>query len=121
MTSAPCPASCKPVTACPTASARSALRISITGIAIALLGRNNPIGIIFAALIWGVLARGETALQIETEMPREFVIILQGLLILTVVITYELAKRRLARRQVRTAAAEEAIVTVETAPEEVVA
>ena len=94
-------------------------QLGFTGIAVAFLGRNNPIGIIFAALIWGILARGETALQIETEVPREFVIILQGLLILTVVITYELAKRRLARRQVRTAAAEEAIVTVEVAPEEV--
>jgi simple sugar transport system permease protein len=94
-------------------------QLGFTGIAVAFLGRNNPIGIIFAALIWGILARGETALQIETDVPREFVIILQGLLILTVVITYELAKRRLARRQVRTAAAEELIVTVESAPEEV--
>lgn len=85
-------------------------QLGFTGIAVAFLGRNNPIGIVFAAIVWGILARGETALQIETTVPREFVIILQGLLILTVVITYELARRRLARRQVKAAAAEEAVV-----------
>jgi simple sugar transport system permease protein len=82
-------------------------QLGFTGIGVAFLGRNNPIGIIFAAIIWAILSRGETALQIETNVPREFVIILQGILILTVVITYELVKRRLARRQVRAAAAEE--------------
>ena len=81
--------------------------LGFTGIGVAFLGRNNPIGIVFAAILWGILARGETALQIETDMPREFVIILQAILIMSVVITYELARRRLARRQVREAAAEE--------------
>jgi hypothetical protein len=36
-------------------------------------------------------------------VPREFIIILQGLLILTVVITYQIAKRRLAARQLQRA------------------
>jgi hypothetical protein len=50
----------------------------------------------------GVLSRGEW-LQIESEVPREFVIILQGILILSVVITYQIAKRRLAARQLQRA------------------
>jgi len=75
--------------------------LGFIGIGVAFLGQNNPIGIIFAAMLWGVLARGETALQIETDVPREFVIILQGLLIMTVVITYQIAKRRLLTRQLR--------------------
>jgi hypothetical protein len=45
------------------------------------------------------------ALQIESEVPREFIIILQGILILTVVITYQIAKRRLAARQLQRAGA----------------
>jgi simple sugar transport system permease protein len=79
--------------------------LGFTGIAVAFLGRNNPIGIVFAAFLWGMLARGELALQIETEMPREFIIILQGTLILSVVVTYEIARRRLQVRQIRREAA----------------
>ena len=75
--------------------------LGFTGIAVAFLARNSPIGIIFAAFFWGVLTRGEVALQIETNMPREFIIILQGILILSVVITYQVASRRLRARQVR--------------------
>lgn len=79
--------------------------LGFTGIAVAFLGQNNPIGIIFAAITWGVLSRGEVALQIGSEVPREFIIILQGILILSVVITYQIAKRRLAARQLQRAGA----------------
>jgi hypothetical protein len=43
-------------------------------------------------------------------VPREFVIILQGILILSVVITYQIAKRRLAARQLQRAGAAGALV-----------
>jgi ABC-type uncharacterized transport system permease subunit len=79
--------------------------LGFTGIAVAVLGQNNPIGIIFAAILWGILSRGEVALQIGTDVPREFVIILQGILIMSVVITYQVAKRRLAARQLQRAGA----------------
>jgi general nucleoside transport system permease protein len=79
--------------------------LGFTGIAVAFLGQNNPIGIIFAAILWGVLSRGEVALQIQSEVPREFIIILQGILILSVVITYQIAKRRLTARQLQRAGA----------------
>jgi simple sugar transport system permease protein len=77
--------------------------LGFTGIAVAFLGQNNPIGIVFAAILWGILSRGEVALQIQSEVPREFIIILQGILILSVVITYQIAKRRLAARQLQRA------------------
>jgi general nucleoside transport system permease protein len=81
-------------------------QLGFTGIAVAFLGQNNPIGIVFAAMLWAFLSRGETALQIETEVPREFVIILQGILIFCVVVVYQIAKRRLARRELQRAGAE---------------
>jgi simple sugar transport system permease protein len=79
--------------------------LGFLGIGVAFLGQNNPIGIVFAAILWGTLSRGEVALQISSQVPREFIIILQGLLILTVVITYQIAKRRLAARQLQRAGA----------------
>ena len=81
-------------------------QLGFTGIAVAFLGQNNPIGIVFAAMLWALLSRGETALQIETDVPREFVIILQGILIFCVVVVYQIAKRRLARRELQRAGAE---------------
>jgi simple sugar transport system permease protein len=77
--------------------------LGFLGIGVAFLGQNNPIGIIFAAILWGILSRGEVALQISSQVPREFIIILQGLLILTVVIIYQIAKRRVAVRQLQRA------------------
>jgi general nucleoside transport system permease protein len=81
-------------------------QLGFTGIAVAFLGQNNPIGIVFAAVLWAILSRGETALQIETDVPREFVIILQGILIFCVVVVHQVAKRRLARRELQRAGAE---------------
>jgi general nucleoside transport system permease protein len=81
-------------------------QLGFTGIAVAFLGQNNPIGIVFAAILWAVLSRGETALQIDTDVPREFVIILQGILIFCVVVVYQVARRRLARLQLQRAGAE---------------
>ena len=84
-------------------------QLGFIGIGVAFLGQNHPIGIVFAAILWGMLSRGEVALQIETDVPREFIIILQGILILSVVITYQLAKRRLTARQLQRAGAAAAL------------
>ena len=75
-------------------------QLGFTGIAVAFLGQNNPIAIIFAAILWGALSRGEVALQVQSSVPREFIIILQGTLIMSVVITYLISKRRLANREI---------------------
>lgn len=55
------------------------------GIAVALLGRNRPLGIFFAALLFGALHKGAGDLDLETEnVTRDLSYILQALVILSV-------------------------------------
>jgi ABC-type uncharacterized transport system permease subunit len=82
-------------------------QLGFTGIAVAFLGQNNPFGIIAAAILWAVMSRGEEAILIETNVPREIIIIMQAVLILTVVIAFQIARRRIARYQLRTAGVQE--------------
>ena len=54
-----------------------------TGIAVALMGRNHPIGIIPAALLFGALEQGGTELDFEFQViTREMVLLIQGMIIL---------------------------------------
>src|SRR6266850_2292049 len=56
-----------------------------TGIAVALLGRNHPLGILAAALLFGALHKGASALDLETEhVTRDLSLILQALILLAV-------------------------------------
>jgi simple sugar transport system permease protein len=86
--------------------------LGFAGIAVAFLGRNHPGGIPLAAVLIGVLLRGQDGIAISTELPTEILIILQGVLILSVVIAYELVQRVLRRRM-----QQEVAVTETTAPE----
>jgi ABC-type uncharacterized transport system permease subunit len=70
--------------------------LGFLGIAVALLGRNNPIGIAFSALLFAFLDRSLVPLQIA-DYPSSVVTIIQGTIVLAVVIANEIA-RRLARR-----------------------
>jgi general nucleoside transport system permease protein len=55
------------------------------GIAVALLGRNHPIGVIFAALLFGALHKGTADLDLETEhVTHELSLVLQALIIISV-------------------------------------
>ncbi len=55
------------------------------GIAVALLGRNQPLGVLAAALLFGALHKGTGDLDLETEhVTRELSLVLQGLVILSV-------------------------------------
>ena len=63
-----------------------------TGIAIALLGRNNPIGIAIGSLLWAFLDVSSGQLILE-GVPREITTIMQGLIVIVVVISYELVRR----------------------------
>jgi len=65
------------------------------GIAVALLGRNNPIGIVFAALLLGTLSHG--GLAVNAFVPKELIDILQAVIILAVAITSAQTQRSLAR------------------------
>ena len=66
--------------------------LGFTGIAIALLGRNNPIGIALGALLWGFLDASSVALDLD-GISKEIVVIMQGTIVLSVVIAYELVRR----------------------------
>jgi simple sugar transport system permease protein len=55
------------------------------GIAVALLGRNQPAGVVAAALLFGALHKGTADLDLETEhVTRELSLVLQALIILSV-------------------------------------
>jgi simple sugar transport system permease protein len=55
------------------------------GIAVALLGRNHPVGIIIAAIFFAVLKRGEIFVDIETRyVSKDLVVVLQAMIILFV-------------------------------------
>lgn len=52
------------------------------GIAVALMGRNHPVGIVMAALLFGFLYQGGGVLSLEMGIPRELVLVIQALVIL---------------------------------------
>jgi simple sugar transport system permease protein len=78
--------------------------IGFTGIAVALLGRNNPIGIGFAALVFAGIERASQNLS-TVGVPQEIGRILQGTLLLTAVIAFEVVHRYRERLTVKEAAA----------------
>ena len=54
------------------------------GITVSILAGNNPIGVGFAALLFGVLKSGTTVVQFATDVPPQLVGVLRGLIILFV-------------------------------------
>ncbi|MFL9503705.1 ABC transporter permease [Rhodopseudomonas palustris] len=60
----------------------SASGAGFIGIAVALMGRNHPIGVVLAALLFGFLFQGGAELGMWTKIPIEMRIVVQGLVIL---------------------------------------
>lgn len=56
--------------------------VGFDSIAVALLGRSDPIGILFAAVLFGAFRAGAPLMQIETSVPVEVIDIIQALVIL---------------------------------------
>jgi len=56
--------------------------VGFDSIAVALLGRSDPIGILFAAILFGAFRAGAPLMQIETSVPIEVIDIIQALVIL---------------------------------------
>jgi simple sugar transport system permease protein len=56
--------------------------LGFTSIAVTLLAKNNPIGIIFTALLFGVLDYG--GLAVNTVVPKEIMLVFQALVILSI-------------------------------------
>ncbi len=73
--------------------------VGFDSIAVALLGRSEPIGIMFAALLFGAFRAGAPLMQITTQVPVEIIDIIQALIILF--LAAELIVRRVFRLRVR--------------------
>jgi ABC-type uncharacterized transport system permease subunit len=57
--------------------------VGFVGIAVALMGRNHPVGIFLSALLFGALYQGGSELSFEyPTINREMVVVIQGLIIL---------------------------------------
>ncbi|MFC5833119.1 ABC transporter permease [Nonomuraea insulae] len=77
--------------------------LGFLGIAVALLGRNKPVGIAIAALLFAFLDRAQGALQFA-DVPASVVTIIQGAIVLLVVMANEVTKRIALRLEERRAA-----------------
>jgi ABC-type uncharacterized transport system permease subunit len=70
------------------------------GIAVALLGRTRPFGVLLAALFFGALASGGAQVDIDTHVPRELVTVIQAIVIIFVACEYLVTKIGIRRREV---------------------
>jgi simple sugar transport system permease protein len=68
-------------------------QLGFTGLGLALLGRNSPVGIAAAALVWAMIERATQRLG-PLGIPPEIGKILQGSFLLAAVIAYEVVRRR---------------------------
>jgi simple sugar transport system permease protein len=60
---------------------------------VALVGRNHPGGIAIAAVLFGWLDSSAPILDVVGDAPREIVSILQGVVVLSAVVAYEVVNR----------------------------
>ena len=67
-----------------------------TGIAVALLGRGHPAGILLSALFFGALSNGGAMIQLFSDIPLDLINILQGVVMIFAVI--ELSRLPFVRR-----------------------
>jgi general nucleoside transport system permease protein len=68
------------------------------GIAVALLGRNHPVGIGIGALLFAFLDRSAQILDLD-GIPKEIVVIMRGVIVISVVIAYEMVRRYRQRQE----------------------
>ncbi|CCG05022.1 ABC transporter permease [Blastococcus saxobsidens] len=78
--------------------------LGFLGIAVALLGRNNVVGVALAALLFAFLDRAALPLQFA-DIPASVVTIIQGTIVLAVVIANEVVRRLTLRSAERAGAA----------------
>ena len=68
-------------------------QLGFTGLGLALLGRNSPVGVAAAAVVWATIERATQRLG-PLGIPPEIGKILQGSFLLAAVIAYEVVRRR---------------------------
>ncbi|NDI14557.1 MAG: ABC transporter permease, partial [Rhodobacteraceae bacterium] len=52
------------------------------GIAVALMGRSHPVGVVVASILFGFLYQGGAELALWTSIPRDLIVVIQALVIL---------------------------------------
>lgn len=67
-----------------------------TGMAVALLARNSPVGMLIGAILFGALASAGTTIQLFSDIPLDLVNIIQGIVMIFAVI--ELSRLTIRRR-----------------------
>ncbi|MFI9321409.1 ABC transporter permease [Kitasatospora aureofaciens] len=93
--------------------------LGFLGISIALLGRNSPIGMAFAALLFAFLDSTGSQLPLKGGFPFEIVAVMQGTIVICVVVAYELVRRYGLKRQQQKVGAQLAAQAAATEKKEV--
>jgi len=77
------------------------INLGFNGIAVALLGKNHPLGVVLAAILFGTLSYGGALVNIYTagKIPRELIMVIQAVIVILVVVSDEIIKRILLRRK----------------------
>jgi simple sugar transport system permease protein len=73
--------------------------IGYIGIAVAVLGRARPLGVVLAALLFGTLSQG--ALAVNAVVPKEIVDVLTAVIIFSVAAAAPALRRRLTELEAR--------------------
>jgi ABC-type uncharacterized transport system permease subunit len=79
--------------------------LGFDGIGVAFIGRNSPMGVVLAALLFGILDYGGLAIDVTTEVPREIVLVLKAVILIFVVVSGEITNRLIKIIQKRQGAA----------------
>ena len=67
--------------------------LGFDGIAIALIGKNSPLGVIFSSLLFAFLRQAGYGLQLFTKVPNSVTYMITGLMILFIVVINEIVAR----------------------------
>ncbi len=80
--------------------------LGFTGLGVALLGRNQPLGMLFGAVLFAFLTAQSNTLTFSTDISPSIVQITQGVAVLAVVVAYEVVRRWRTRLEQRVVATE---------------
>ena len=80
--------------------------LGFTGLGVALLGRNQPLGMLFGAVLFAFLTAQSNTLTFSTDISPSIVQITQGVAVLAVVVAYEVVRRWRSRLEQRVVARE---------------